>query len=73
MLFRSTPPPGAIQDRLSRTLGSPQAFAAIPIEVDARVAYVIAVGDAAGDPGNAGYDLERLGRVLGAAYQRLPK
>jgi hypothetical protein len=69
----TTPPAGAIQDRLARTLGSPQAFAAVPIEVDARVAYVIAVGDAAGDTANAGYDLERLGRVLGAAYQRLPR
>jgi hypothetical protein len=69
----TTPPAGAIQDRLARSLGSPQAFAAVPIEVDARVAYVIAVGDAAGDQGNAGYDLERLGRVLGAAYQRLPR
>lgn len=64
---------GAIQDRLTRTLGSPQAFAAVPIEVDAHVAYVIAVGDAAGDQATAGYDLERLGRVLGAAYQRLPR
>jgi hypothetical protein len=64
---------GTIQDRLERTLGSPQSFAAVPIEVDARVAYVIAVGDAAGDQANAGYDLERLGRVLGAAYQRLPR
>lgn len=64
---------GAIQDRLVRTLGSPQAFAAVPIEVDARVAYVIAVGDAAGDPATADYDLERLGRVLGAVYQRLPR
>ncbi|HSR96000.1 MAG TPA: hypothetical protein VLM79_02965 [Kofleriaceae bacterium] len=69
----TTPPAGTIQDRLARTLGSPQAFAAVPIEVDARVAYVIAVGDAAGDQTNAGYDLERLGRVLGAAYQRLPR
>ena len=64
---------GAIQDRLERTLGNPQAVAAVPIEVDAEVAYVIAVGDAAGDPASAGYDLERLGRVLGAAYQRLPR
>jgi hypothetical protein len=62
---------GAIQDRLERTLGNPQSLAAIPIEVDARVAYVIAVGDAIGDPAGAEYDLERLGRVLGAAYQRL--
>jgi hypothetical protein len=64
---------GAIQDRLERTLGNPQALAAVPIEIDERVAYVIAVGDAAGDPGSAGYDLERLGRVLGAAFQRLPR
>jgi hypothetical protein len=64
---------GAIQDRLERTLGNPQALAAVPIEVDERVAYVIAVGDAAGDTASAGYDLERLGRVLGSAYQRLPR
>ncbi|HZJ67901.1 MAG TPA: hypothetical protein VFD36_30565, partial [Kofleriaceae bacterium] len=64
---------GAIQDRLARTLGNPEALAAVPIEVDARVAYVIAVGDAAGDAASAGYDLERLGRVLGAAFQRLPR
>jgi len=64
---------GAIQDRLARTLGNPEALAAVPIEVDSRVAYVIAVGDAAGDPASAGYDLERLGRVLGAAFQRLPR
>jgi hypothetical protein len=62
---------GAIQDRLERTLGNPQALVAVPIEVDAHVAYVIAVGDASGDPSGATYDLERLGRVLGAAYQRL--
>jgi hypothetical protein len=62
---------GAIQDRLERTLGNPAALAALPIEVDASVAYVIAVGDAIGDPAGAAYELERLGRVLGAAYQRL--
>jgi hypothetical protein len=64
---------GAIQDRLARTLGNPHAFAAVPIEVDSRVAYVIAVGDATADPSTAEHDLERLGRVLGAAYQRLPR
>jgi hypothetical protein len=62
---------GAIQDRLERTLGNPEALAAVPIEVDDRVAYVIAVGQASGEPSGATYDLERLGRVLGAAYQRL--
>lgn len=62
---------GAIQDRLARTLGNPQGLAAVPIEVDARVAHVIAVGDASGDPSGATYDLERLARVLGAAFQRL--
>jgi hypothetical protein len=70
----ATGPPtdaGAIQDRLERTLGNPPALAAIPVEVDDSVAYVIAVGEATGDPAGATYDLERLGRVLGAAYQRL--
>jgi Type II secretion system (T2SS), protein E, N-terminal domain len=62
---------GAIQDRLERTLGNPQSVAALPIAVDDRVGYVIAVGDASGDPSGATYDLERLGRVLGAAYHRL--
>jgi hypothetical protein len=62
---------GAIQDRLERTLGNPGALSAVPIEVDDGVAYVIAVGEASGDPTGATYDLERLGRVLGAAYQRL--
>jgi hypothetical protein len=64
---------GAIQERLTRTLGHPKTFAALPVEVDAQVAYVIAVGDPTGDVSNADYDLERLGRVLGAAYQRLPR
>jgi len=62
---------GAIQDRLERTLGNPSGLTAIPIEVDGDVAFVIAVGDAVGDPAGAEYDLERLGRVLGAAFQRL--
>lgn len=65
------PDAGAIQDRLERTLGNPQSLAAVPIEVDDDVAYVIAAGEAHGDPVGAAYDLERLGRVLGAAYQRL--
>lgn len=64
---------GAIQDRLVRTLGNPHAFAAIPVEVDAGVAYVIAVGDPVAGAATADHDLERLGRVLGAAYQRLPR
>ena len=62
---------GLIQERLARTLGQPRAFAAVPIVVGARVAYVIAVGDrAAGAPPVAG-DLVLLARALGAACQRL--
>lgn len=69
-------PPGAgvIQDRLVRALGSPQAFAALPIEVGARVAYVVAVGDSSGGPTAAPAalrELERLAGALGAACQRL--
>jgi hypothetical protein len=62
---------GRIQDRLARTLGNPPALAAVPIEVDDRVAYVIAVGDTTGDATSAAGDLERLGDGLAAAYQRL--
>lgn len=63
---------GAIQDRLARTLGSPRAFAAVPIEVGARVAYVIAVGDATGDATAAAQELERLAGALAAAFGRMP-
>ena len=62
---------GRIQDRLARTLGNPPALAAVPIEVDDRVAYVIAVGDGTGDAEAAAGDLARLGDGLAAAYQRL--
>jgi len=62
---------GRIQDRLARTLGNPPALAAAPIEVDGRVAYVIAVGDGSGDADAAAGDLERLGDGLAAAYRRL--
>ena len=62
---------GLIQDRLSRTLGGPRTFAAIPIVVGARVAYVVAVGDRIGGTPAAG-ELEQLSFTLGAACQRLP-
>jgi len=63
---------GAIQDRLARALGHPQGFAAVPIEVDTRVAYVIVVGDAGRDPDSAPDDLEQVGGALAAALARAP-
>jgi len=66
-------PAGAIQDRLTRTLGSPGAPAAVPIEIDGEVAYVLAVGDASHSPEAAVAELAQLGRALGAAYERLPR
>jgi hypothetical protein len=75
---QGTPPRqgGVVQDRLARTLGSPQTLAAFPIEVDARIAYVLAVGDRTGAPDPAATpaalaELERLAGALGAAYHRL--
>jgi hypothetical protein len=69
----TAPPPGAgaIQDRLARALGHPARLAAMPIEVDARVALVIAAGDPIDDPATAGRDLEQLGRALAGAYRRI--
>jgi hypothetical protein len=57
---------GAIQDRLARTLGYPQAAAAMPVDE----AAVIAVGDPIGDPATALAELEQLGQALGSAYRR---
>jgi hypothetical protein len=65
------PDAGVIQDRLARALGQPTQLAALPIEIDARVAYVIAVGDAPGAPAMRSDELEQLGGVLEAAYHRL--
>jgi hypothetical protein len=71
-LATSAPPDaGAIQERLWRALGAPEAPAAIPIELGAQVVAVIAVGAPLGDPATAGADLERLGRALGAAFRRI--
>ncbi|TMQ03204.1 MAG: hypothetical protein E6J91_47910 [Deltaproteobacteria bacterium] len=69
----TAPPPGAgaIQDRLTRSLGYPSAPAALPVEVDAQVACVIAVGDPVDDPATATRDLEQLGRALARALQRI--
>lgn len=69
----TAPPPGAgaIQDRLTRSLGYPGAPAALPIEVGARIAYVIAVGDPVDAPATAIRDLEQLGRALATALQRI--
>lgn len=69
-----TAPPadaGAIQDRLARALGHPAICAAMPIEVDGRVAVVIAVGAPQGRAVTAAGDLELLGRALGATYRRM--
>lgn len=69
-----TAPPagaGAIQDHLARALGHPAMCAAMPVEVNGRVAVVIAVGDPQGHAVTAAGDLERLGRALGAAYRRM--
>jgi hypothetical protein len=69
--------PSVIQDRLARTLGSPQTLAALPVEVDGCVAYVLAVGDSATESGArattpaALAELERLTGALGDAYSRL--
>jgi Type II secretion system (T2SS), protein E, N-terminal domain len=63
-------PPGTIQDRLTRTLGTPHTAAAVPIEIDHRVAYVLAVGDASHTPDRAVAELAQLGHALGAAYDR---
>ena len=64
-------PAGTIQDRLTRTLGTPHTAAAVPIEIAASVAYVLAVGDASHTPEHAVAELAQLGRALGAAYDRL--
>jgi hypothetical protein len=64
-------PAGTIQDRLTRALGTPRTAAAVPIEIDARVAYVLAVGDASHNPDRAVDELAQLGHALGAAYDRL--
>jgi hypothetical protein len=64
-------PAGPIQERLWRTLGAPRAAAAMPIEIDAEIAAVIAVGDALGDPAGAAEDLERVGAALTAAFRRI--
>jgi hypothetical protein len=61
---------GRIQDRLTRTLGNPPVMAAMPIEVDRRIAYVIAVGDGTDRDAVASH-LAQLGDGLAAAYQRL--
>jgi hypothetical protein len=66
-------PAGTIQDRLTRTLGTPSAIAAVPIELAGRVAYVLAVGDASHAPETALAELAQLGRALGAAYDRLAR
>ena len=69
----ATEPPagaGTIQERLVRTLGSPRAHAAVPIEIGARVAYVVVVGDASHAPDAACGELAQLGRALGEAYTR---
>ncbi|MBC7978302.1 MAG: hypothetical protein H7138_25230, partial [Myxococcales bacterium] len=64
-------PAGTIQDRLTRTLGTPDAATAVPIEVDGEVAYVLAVGDASHTPDHAIVELAQLAHALGAAYDRL--
>lgn len=64
-------PAGPIQDRLWRTLGAPQSAAAVPVELDAEVAAVIAVGDPIGDPATAGDDLVRVAAALSAAFRRM--
>lgn len=64
-------PTGTIQDRLSRTLGMPRGPAAVPIEVGARVAFVLVVGDASHAPDAAATELAALGAALGDAYDRL--
>ena len=66
-------PAGTIQDRLTRTLGTPHAAAAVPIEIAGQVAYVLAVGDASHDPARAVDELARLGHALGAAHDRLAR
>ena len=69
----TAPPPdaGAIQDRLTRSLGYPHAPAALPVVVEAEVAFVIAVGDPFDDPASAARDLEQLGRALADALLRI--
>jgi hypothetical protein len=51
--------------------GRPRAPLAVPVEVEARIAAVIAVGDPIGDLATARQDLERLGRALSAAFRRI--
>lgn len=67
------PEAGPIQDRLWRTLGAPRIPMAVPIELEARVAAVIAVGDAIGDAATSDDDLIRLGGVLTAALRRVAR
>jgi hypothetical protein len=67
------PEAGPIQDRLWRTLGAPRIPMAVPIELDAQVAAVIAVGDAIGDAATSDDDLTRLGGTLAAALRRIAR
>ena len=67
------PEAGPIQDRLWRTLGAPRIPMAVPIELDAQVAAVIAVGDAIGDAATSDDDLTRLGGALTAALRRVAR
>jgi hypothetical protein len=62
---------GIIQDRLTRTLGSPEICLAIPVEASDRIAWIIAVGDRIDHPETPPGDLAQLARALGAAYERL--
>jgi len=64
---------GPIQDRLWRTLGAARIPMAVPIELDAQVAAVIAVGDAIGDAATSDDDLTRLGGTLAAALRRIAR
>ena len=64
-------PPGAIQGRLLKLLGDPSRPRSTPIVVGGRVACVLVVGDATGDPHQAATELDRLAEAISLTYTRI--
>ncbi|MBL9018052.1 MAG: hypothetical protein JNL83_27955 [Myxococcales bacterium] len=68
------PPESIVQERLDRLLGMPRFPAAMPVMVDGRPRFVLAVGDAiAGDTDTAMQDLEKIAIAVGAAFTKLSR
>lgn len=71
-VLATEPPDSPVQDRLERLLGVPRFPAAMPISVQGKRRYVMAVGDPiAGDTDTAMQDLEKLAGAMGAAFTKL--